>query len=92
MEKIFAFLAKITDKVYIPCAIPADKQSHAIYGAFTAVVWHFVMGYWSIAIVAVIAALKEWYDSKHPDIHTADIWDFNATVIGGVIGSLFFLI
>ena len=90
MEKIIALLNKVSAKVYIPCAIPADKQSHAFYGFLTAFVWHFFIGYWSIALVAVIAALKEWYDSKHSDIHTADIWDFVATVIGGILGSFLF--
>jgi len=57
-----------------------------------AVIFHLTIGYWSILLVALIAGLKEWYDSKHPDIHTADIWDFIATTLGGVVGSSLFLI
>jgi hypothetical protein len=39
-------------------------------------------------VVAVIAALKEIYDARHPDKHTADFMDWVATVLGGVLGML----
>jgi hypothetical protein len=42
----------------------------------------------SVFIVAIIAALKEVYDYMHPDKHTADIWDWVATSLGGVLGML----
>ncbi|MEQ1665596.1 MAG: hypothetical protein ABL927_09500, partial [Bdellovibrionales bacterium] len=44
--------------------------------------------FWVGSLAAVLAgALKELYDSKHPDNHTADIRDFIATSIGGLIGA-----
>ena len=42
----------------------------------------------SIAAVAVVAYLKEQYDARHPDEHTADGLDFLATTIGGAVGVL----
>ena len=39
-----------------------------------------------VAVLAVllIGVLKEWYDYKHPQTHTADWFDFIADVIGVV--------
>jgi hypothetical protein len=33
----------------------------------------------------LIALAKEVYDYNHPN-HTADVWDWVATVLGGVLG------
>ena len=80
--KVNAFLAKL----YIPCKVPADKQMHFICGLVIAVLLTPFIGAYSILVVAVIAALKEIYDALHPDKHTADIWDWVATSLGGVLG------
>ncbi len=73
-------------KLYIPCGIPADKQQHFISGAILGIVLTPFIGAYSIVVVAVIAALKEIYDARHPDKHTADFWDWVATVLGGLVG------
>jgi hypothetical protein len=82
IAKVNAFLAKL----YIPCKLPADKQMHFIGGLVIAALLTPFIGAYSIVVVAVIAALKEIYDARHPDKHTADFWDWVATVLGGVVG------
>jgi hypothetical protein len=84
IAKVNAFLAKL----YIPCKVPADKQMHFIGGLVIAALLTPFIGAYSILVVAVIAALKEIYDALHPDKHTADIWDWVATSLGGVLGML----
>ena len=73
-------------KLYIPCGIPADKQMHFLSGAILGIILTPFIGAYSIVVVAVIAALKEIYDARQPDKHTADIWDWVATTLGGVVG------
>ena len=85
MEKILTFLNSLTNKVYIPCGVPADKQSHFIYGALTALIWYFIIGYWALLIVMIVAAAKEWYDYKHPTIHSCDFFDWLATTLGAIV-------
>jgi hypothetical protein len=84
IAKVNAFLAKL----YIPCKVPADKQMHFIGGLVIAALLTPFIGAYSILVVAVIAALKEIYDARHPDKHTADFMDWVATVLGGVLGML----
>ena len=85
IEKIIALLNKLSSKLYIPCGVPADKQSHFIYGALTALIWYFIIGYWALLIVMIVAGAKEWYDYKHPTIHTCDFFDWLATVLGAIV-------
>jgi len=62
--------------------LPRDKALHAIGGAliFAAAI-ALGIGIWiGVAIVAVAGALKEGYDRFHPARHTADVWDWVATV------------
>jgi hypothetical protein len=35
--------------------------------------------------MAILAFAKEVYDYNHPN-HTADFWDWVATVLGGILG------
>ena len=85
IEKILTLLNNLTAKVYIPCGVPADKQSHFIYGALTYLGAYFVIGYWALLLVMVVAGAKEWYDYKHPAIHTCDFFDWLATVLGAIV-------
>ena len=73
-------------KLYIPCSIPADKQQHFISGAILGIVLTPFLGWASILWVSAIACAKEVYDYLNPDKHTADIWDWIATVLGGLVG------
>jgi hypothetical protein len=61
---------------------------HFICGLVIAALLTPFIGAYSILVVAVIAALKEIYDARHPDKHTADFMDWVATVLGGVLGML----
>jgi hypothetical protein len=82
IEKVTAFLSKFC----IVCKVPCDKQMHFLSGFIIAAILTPIIGAYSILVVAVIAALKEIYDSLHPDKHTADFLDWAATVLGGLIG------
>jgi hypothetical protein len=88
MEKIIAKLNAFLSQFCIMCKVPCDKQMHFLSGFIIAAVLTPFIGAYSILVVAVIAALKEIYDARHPDKHTADIWDWVATVLGGVLGML----
>jgi hypothetical protein len=64
--------------------IPLDKQGHFFAGYAIAATAFPITHLGSLAIVAAVATLKEWYDFKHPLVHTADVYDFIATSIGGI--------
>jgi len=81
MEKLLALLAKLSSS-HIP--VPLDKQAHFVTGTLIGLFGYLILGYYSLILVAVIAALKEYYDYKHPTIHTCDFYDWLATVLGGV--------
>jgi hypothetical protein len=82
MEKLFLLFAKLSSP-RIP--VRADLQAHFATGAILAFVAYFVIGYWALLLVAIVAGAKEWYDYKHPN-HTSDIYDWVATVLGGLLG------
>ena len=88
MEKLLAFLNSLAAKLYIPCGVPADKQAHFLYGALTYIAAYFVIGYWALLLVSVTGVAKEVYDHFHPLTHTCDFFDWLATTLGGVAGTL----
>jgi len=81
MDKLFKLFMKLSNP-RIP--IPLDKQAHFATGSILAFVAYFVIGYWAILLVAIVAGAKEWYDYTHPN-HTADIYDWLATVLGAIV-------
>jgi hypothetical protein len=90
MEKLLTFMNYWLGKLYIPCGIPADKQMHGLSGFVggAAMMWLTDITLISILVVAIIACLKEIYDYEHKSIHTPDFWDWVATTIGGVLGTV----
>ena len=73
--------------------IALDKQAHALGGAVITLAAGYrlpVLAGFAICIAA--GALKEWYDSYHPLTHTADLNDFLATAVGGVVGCVLVLV
>jgi hypothetical protein len=82
MEKLFSLFAKLSSS-HIP--VRADLQAHFWSGSILGFLAFLFIGCWALVIVALIALLKEVYDYKHPN-HTADFWDWVATVLGGVVG------
>jgi hypothetical protein len=86
MEKLIAKVNAFLSQFCIVCKVPCDKQMHFVCGFIIAAVLTPFIGAYSILVVAIIAALKEIYDYMHPDKHTADIWDWVATTLGGVVG------
>jgi VanZ family protein len=82
MEKLFALFAKLSSP-RIP--VRADLQAHFWTGSILGFLAFLFIGCWALVVVALIALLKEVYDYKHPN-HTADFWDWVATVLGGVAG------
>lgn len=70
--------------------IPIDKQGHFLGGAVISLALGYVFPPLIGIFAAVVAgALKEAYDSLHPDSHVVDVWDFIATSAGGLAGGLF---
>jgi hypothetical protein len=88
LEKIIAKVNAFLSQFCIVCKVPCDKQMHFLSGFIIAALLTPFIGAYSILVVAVIAALKEIYDARHPDKHTADFMDWVATVLGGVLGML----
>jgi uncharacterized membrane protein YdcZ (DUF606 family) len=86
MENLIAKVNAFLSQFCIVCKVPCDKQMHMLSGFIIAAVLTPFIGAYSIVVVAIIAALKEIYDARHPDKHTADFWDWVATVLGGVVG------
>ena len=86
MEKLIAKVNALLSQFCIVCKVPCDKQMHFISGFIIAAALTPFIGFHAVAIVAIIAALKEIYDYLHPDKHTADILDWVATTLGGALG------
>ena len=83
MEKLFSLFAKLSSP-RIP--VPLDKQAHFVTGFIGGVAISCFLGFYAgVIIMAIIAFAKEVYDYKHPN-HTADFWDWVATVLGGILG------
>lgn len=64
--------------------IPQDKIAHFLGGGCIAA-WVFLLTNnltMAFVITAIIGAAKEIYDHEHPDVHTCDLWDFIATIMG----------
>ncbi len=85
ITKVNAFLTKLYPS-WLEGKVPVDKFMHFACGFIIAAVLTPFIGAYSILVVAVIAALKEIYDARHPDKHTADFWDWVATTLGGIVG------
>jgi VanZ family protein len=89
MEKLFALFAKLSSP-RIP--VRADLQAHFATGAIGGVVISCFLGFYAgVVIMAILAFAKEVYDA-HNTGHTSDVWDWVATTLGGIIGSLVILI
>lgn len=78
ITKVNALLARLY--------VPADKQMHFICGVVIAALSASLIGAYSIALVAIVALLKEVYDHANKNLHTSDVWDWVATALGGVVG------
>ena len=65
--------------------IPHDKLLHYLVGQLIALLSVGLSPWLSLLLVAAAAIGKEAYDSAHPATHTCDPWDAAATVIGGVL-------
>jgi hypothetical protein len=86
MENLIAKVNAFLSQFCIVCKVPCDKQMHFLSGFIIAAVLTPFIGAYSILVVAIIAALKEIYDARHPDKHTADFMDWVATALGGLVG------
>ena len=82
MEKLFKLLMKLSSP-RIP--VPLDKQAHFMSGMLGSMLLAFFIGYWALLIVMIVAGAKEWYDYKHPTIHTCDFFDWLATTLGAIV-------
>lgn len=67
--------------------IPQDKCLHIIVGVMIFAITNLLLGSAvAMAVVTVVAAAKEVYDYFNKDKHTPDVFDFLATVAGGLLG------
>jgi hypothetical protein len=82
VKKLYSLFAKLSS---LRNLVRADLQAHFWTGSILGFVSYFFIGCWALLVVALIALLKEVYDYKHPN-HTADFWDWVATVLGGILG------
>jgi len=71
--------------------VALDKQAHALGGAVVVLALSMVhQPIWlCLSVCTCIAAAKEIYDSAHPENHTADMWDFVTTCLGGVLAGFY---
>ena len=72
--------------------IPKDKQGHFVVGFLLAVTTGWISLWLGLGLAAGWGAWKEWRDNKDPEHHTVELMDFVATVIGGVVGIIPYLI
>ena len=86
VEKISAI-----NMVKLP-VIPLDKQAHFLTGYAIAITLGIISPMLGVVIAAIIGWLKEEYDKRRPDKHTADIFDFYFTVFGGITGTVIVVI
>ena len=85
MEKLFLLLTKLSSP-RIP--VPLDKQAHMVTGFIGGVSISCFLGFYAgVTIMATIAFAKEVYDA-HNTGHTSDVWDWIATMLGAILGSL----
>ena len=85
ITKVNAFLTKL----YPSCLyglVPVDKFMHILGGFVIGAVLTPFMEWHAVVFVALVAMLKEIYDYIHRNIHTPDLWDWVATVLGGLVG------
>jgi glycopeptide antibiotics resistance protein len=93
MEKLLKLSTAIFSKLtFTNTYIPIDKQMHFLSGLIGSLVLSFVIGYWASVVISIAAALKEWYDYRHPTIHTADFFDWLATTLGGLLGAVIYYV
>ncbi len=89
METLLTFLNKYLSKIYpswMVGKVPVDKFMHFVSGAIGGFIIALFLGFYAgLVIMATIAFAKEVYDYNHPN-HTADFWDWVATVLGGALG------
>ena len=89
MEKLFKLLAKLSSP-RIP--VPLDKQAHFFTGVLGGVAISCFLGFYAgVTIMTTIAFAKEAYDAHNTD-HTSDVWDWVATTLGAILGSLLIII
>jgi hypothetical protein len=67
-------------------SLPNDKILHFFAGVGVSLCAALFAGSTAWGFLAAVAAGygKEFYDSKHPDRHTLDIWDSFFTSLGGL--------
>ena len=80
--------------------VPMDKVKHFIVGVVGTIFFmaasYFLQGTFdyiaAAVLIAIVGSLKEIYDARHPKTHTADIYDFLATLAGGFFSLILYLL
>ena len=95
MEAIIAKVNSLLGKLYpsfLVGKVPEDKFMHFVSGFLITLVLTPFIGVMSLVWLALIALAKEVYDWVNKDMHTPDVMDWVATVLGSAIGFGLFLI
>jgi len=66
--------------------IPQDKKLHFMAGMLVTMAVSWSSYPIALIVLLLVAAGKEIMDSRDPENHTADIWDFIVTLFGGLVG------
>lgn len=68
--------------------IPQDKEAHFVSGfaLFFLLLACQMPPEYAVITVSLAGVIKEIYDYRHPLEHTADVYDWLATTLGGVAG------
>ncbi len=88
MEALITKVNALLGRLCVQCDVPCDKQSHAFVGFVVALALTPFIGVFSLIVVGLLAAWKEVYDYLNKEKHTPDLWDWIATVAGGIVGYL----
>ena len=69
--------------------IPVDKQLHFAGGVIIALALCSFSYEIAMAVVVIAGVGKELMDMRDPENHTAEFMDAAATILGGIVGTLY---
>lgn len=86
IESILKFLNRYAALLPANISIPQDKSAHFFSGMllFVLLLLCQLPATFAMLAVSLIGVAKEIYDHYHPLEHTADVYDWLATTLGGV--------
>lgn len=88
IETILKCLNRCTARLPVNSLVPQDKEAHFVSGfiLFFLLLLCQMPPEYAVITVSLAGVAKEVYDHYHPLEHTADVYDWLATALGGVAG------